>query len=180
MLISIQLPSGVWGLPVRGALVFVWPACPGSCVVSSLSSAWVTEATVHTHFQEKRFAVTSRHDRSTVDLCCHFDNTPEKCWRHCAVVFPGVYLPRLSTVVIWECDQVNLYLYVNLISRSRHTHGRETRGKVSPGRNTGCFCLGSFLLNGFYHDSVWIRKVKLRLKLDGYPPICSLTGASKR
>lgn len=98
-------------------------------VVYSLSFVWVTKATVHTHFQEKRPAVTSRDDRSGTDLGHHLtthqrnaDVTLLRCF------FQGL-LARARLSNNQECDQVNLCF--DLITHSNHImRGKSGKGYI--------------------------------------------------
>lgn len=89
-------------------------------VVYSLSFVWVTKATVHTHFQEKRPTVTSRDDHSNTDLGRHLTTHQRNADVTLRRFFQG--LParaRLSSNQ--ECDQVNLC--ADLITHSNHIMG---------------------------------------------------------
>lgn len=89
-------------------------------VVYSLSFVWVTKATVHTHFPEKRPVVTLRDDRSNIDLgrhlTAHQRNADVTLW----YFFQGLLAQaRLSSNQ--ECDRDNLCL--GLITHSNHIIG---------------------------------------------------------
>lgn len=76
-------------------------------VVYSLSFVWVTKATVHTHFQEKRAAVTSRDDHSNTDLGRHLTTHQRNADVTQQYFFQGL-LARARLSCNQECDRVNL------------------------------------------------------------------------
>lgn len=149
MSINTHPPDWLPGFPVREAPLFVWPACPSSCNLLSILFTWVTKATVHSHFQEKRPAVTSRDDRSHADLGHHL--TTHQRYADVTLLrylFQG-QLARARLSSNQECDQVNLWF--DLITHSNHIMG----GKPGKGYILwGTLYLGAFWL--WHFPPKWI------------------------
>lgn len=88
-----------------------------TCCLFSPSSAWVTRATVHTHFQEERPAVTSRDDRSSSDPSRRSTTHQGNADVTRRSFFQGLHA-RARLGSNQECDQVNLC--IDLIAHSNH------------------------------------------------------------
>lgn len=132
---------------VRFSCVWAFCVCLASMsqleqpVVYYLRFVWVTKATVHTHLQEKRPAVTSRDDHSKADLSCLLTAHQRNVDVTLLWFFQGL-LAQAWLSSNQECDQVDSK--VDPITHSNHIMG----GKWEKGTSchTSIYVLGFFVM----------------------------------
>lgn len=119
-------------------------------VVYYLRFVWVTKATVHTHLQEKRPAVTSRDDHSKADLSCLLTAHQRNVDVTLLWFFQGL-LAQAWLSSNQECDQVDSK--GDPITHSNHIMG----GKWEKGTSchTSIYVLGFFFCNAISLQNIF-------------------------
>lgn len=105
-------------------------------VVYYLRFVWVTKATVHTHLQEKRPAVTSRDDHSKADLSCLLTAHQRNVDVTLLWFFQGL-LAQAWLSSNQECDQVDSK--GDPITHSNHIMGGKMRERYILSHQYLCF-----------------------------------------